>query len=69
MAVGKQSAADNNDNSSADHAKAWRIDQQECLEKSGFPQQIQSKNLKLQIKKHAQVSYCSIHRGKQIDNN
>jgi len=43
MAVGKQLAADNNDNSSADHAKAWRIEKQESLEKSGFPQQIQSK--------------------------
>ena len=43
MGVGKQSAADNNENSSADHAKAWRIEKQESLEKSGFPQQIQSK--------------------------
>lgn len=47
MAVGKQSAADNNDNTSADQAKAWRIDKQECLEKSGFPQQIQLKKLKI----------------------
>ena len=47
MAVDKQSAADNNDNTSADQAKAWRIDKQECLEKSGLPQQIQLKNLKL----------------------
>ena len=47
MAVDKQSAADNNDNTSADQAKAWQIDKQECLEKSGFPQQIQLKNLKI----------------------
>ena len=47
MAVDKQSAADNNDNTSADQAKAWQIDKQECLEKSGFPQQIQLKKLKI----------------------
>ena len=47
MAVDKQSAADNNDNTSADQAKAWQIDKQKCLEKSGFPQQIQLKKLKI----------------------